>query len=201
MNSKIIINSSFTLLISMAISACGVSDYINSKKIANAPVYKAPAKTSECEFNQLRIKRVLNYINALRAQPRICGDKSYSSAPEIKWNNKLANAAVSHSDDMANNNFFKHKGTLGLIASDRVSNAGYDWKTVAENIAAGTDTPEQTIDQWVISAEHCHNLMNNAHTEIGLACTRNNLSDYRIYWTLVLASSSSSSVSLLDTSN
>ncbi len=192
MNTRIIINSSITLLTFLTISACGVSDYINSKKIANAPVYKTPAKTSECEFSQLRIQRVVKYINAMRAQPRVCGDKAYSSAPEIKWSNQLANAAVSHSDDMANNNFFNHKGTLGLIASDRVSNAGYNWKTVAENIAAGTDTPEQTIDQWVISAGHCHNLMNHLHTDIGLACIRNNLSDYRIYWTLILASSSSS---------
>ncbi|MFK7795505.1 MAG: CAP domain-containing protein [Gammaproteobacteria bacterium] len=168
-----------------------MSDYINSRKIANAPVYKAPPKTSECDFNQLRVKRVVNYINALRSQPRMCGNKSHSPASKIKWNDKLANASVLHSDDMANNNFFSHKGTLGLIASDRVSNAGYDWKSVAENIAAGTDTPEQTIDQWVISPGHCHNLMNDLHTEIGLACTRNNLSDYRIYWTLILASSSS----------
>jgi uncharacterized protein YkwD len=192
MKTKILINTLFTLSISLIVSGCGVSDYINSKKIANAPVYKAPAKTSECEFSELRIQRVVNYVNALRAQPRMCGNKSYPAAPEIKWNNQLFTAAVSHSDDMANNNFFSHKGSLGLIASDRVSNAGYDWKTVAENIAGGTSTPEQTIDQWAISSGHCHNMMNNAHTEIGLACTRNNLSDYRIYWALVLASSDSS---------
>lgn len=192
MNTKRLINTSFTLLILLIISGCGVSDYINSKKIANAPVYKAPPKTSECEFSELRIQRVVNYINALRTQSRMCGNKSYPAAPEIQWNNQLFAAAVSHSDDMADNNFFNHKGSLGLIASDRVSNVGYDWKTVAENIAGGTDTPEQTIDQWVISSGHCHNMMNNAHTEIGLACTRNNLSDYRIYWTLVLASSNPS---------
>lgn len=192
MNPKIIFNASITLLISLTIGGCGVSDYINRKKIASAPVYKAPAKTSECEFNKLRIQRVVNYINVLRAQPRVCGNKSYPAAPAIKWNKQLSVAAVSHSDDMANNDFFNHKGSLGLIASDRVSNSGYDWKTVAENIAGGTNTPEQTIDQWIASAGHCHNLMNNAHTEIGLACTRNNLSNYRVYWTLVLASSSSS---------
>ncbi len=191
MNTKIIISFSLALLISLTTSGCGIDNYINSKKIAAAPVYKAPSKTSECEFSELRIQRVVNYINALRLQPRACGDKLYPATSKIAWNNKLSMAAVSHSDDMANNNFFNHKGTSGLIASDRVSNTGYDWKTVAENIAGGTDTPEQTIDQWLASPGHCHNLMNSAHTEIGLACTRNNLSDYRIYWTLVLASSNS----------
>jgi len=190
MTTKIIFNASTIFSLSLMISGCGMSDYINSKKIANAPVYKAAPKTSECEFSKLRIQRVINYINALRVQSRICGNKQYPAAPAIKWNNKLAIAASMHSDDMANNNFFNHKGTLGLITSDRVSNTDYDWTTVAENIAGGTDTPEQTIDQWLASAGHCHNLMNKAHSEIGLACTRNNLSDYRIYWTLVLASPS-----------
>ncbi len=188
MNIKILCSALFTIVTLFMLSSCGVSDYINSRKIAKAPVYKEPAKTSQCEFSDLRIQRVVNYINALRSQSRICGEKTYPTAPEIMWNNKLSLAALTHSDDMASNNFFDHKGSLGLSASDRVSNAGYNWKTVAENIAGGTDTPEQTLDQWMISPGHCHNLMNSAHTEIGLACTRNNLSDYRVYWTLVLAS-------------
>tara|TARA_R110002049_G_scaffold2743_3_gene21061 strand:+ start:110675 stop:111256 length:582 start_codon:yes stop_codon:yes gene_type:complete len=188
MQAKTVINSLCTLSMLLVISSCGVSDYINNKKIANAPVYKSPLKTSECDFNELRVKRVVNYINAMRAQARTCGNTSYPTAPAIKWNNSLSIAAKTHADDMAKNNFFRHKGSLGLIASDRVSNAGYNWKTVAENIAGGTETPEQTIDQWLLSAGHCHNLMNKMHTDIGLACTRNDLSDYRIYWTLVLAS-------------
>ena len=178
----------FILFILLSAGGCGVSDYINSKKISNAPVYKAPPKTSECEFNELRVKRVVNYINRIRSESRSCGGKQYPAAPKITWSGTLSMAANSHSDDMADNNFFDHEGSSGLSASERLSATGYDWKTVAENISAGTDTPEQTIEQWMLSAGHCHNMMNSAHTEIGLACTRNNLSDYRIYWTLVLAS-------------
>ncbi|MDW3094437.1 MAG: CAP domain-containing protein [Gammaproteobacteria bacterium] len=165
-----------------------MSDYINSRKIAKAPVYKEPPKTSQCDFSELRIQRVLGYINALRSQSRVCSEKSHPAAPALTWNNKLSLAALTHSNDMAKNNFFDHNSSLGLSASERVSNTGYNWKTVAENIAAGTDTPEQTLDQWMTSPEHCHNIMNSAHKEIGLACTRNNLSDFRVYWTLVLAS-------------
>ena len=188
MKTKFVCSTFFTIVTLIFTSSCGVSDYINSRKIAKAPVYKAPPKTSQCEFSDLRIQRVISYINALRSQSRICGEKMYSEAPPIMWNDMLSLAALTHSDDMANNNFFNHKDSSGLSASDRVSNAGYNWKTVAENIAGGTDTPEQTLDQWMISPGHCHNIMNSAHAEIGLACTRNNLSDYRVYWTLVLAS-------------
>ena len=89
---------------------------------------------------------------------------------------------------MADNNFLTHDGSHGLILGERVANEGYDWKSVAENIAGGTDTPEQTIEFWLSSPGHCQNLMNAIHTQFGLACTRNNISDYRIYWTMVLAS-------------
>jgi len=171
-----------------SISACGVSDYINSKKIASAPKYAAPEKTSECEFSDRRIQRVSSYLNQIRSTEQQCGNTPYNQAPTIKWNSKLATAAKVHSDDMAENNLFNHEGSHGLLPRDRVSNAGYDWKTTAENIAGGADTPEQVIEQWLASPGHCHNIMNSSHTEFALACTRNNISDYRIYWTLVLAS-------------
>ena len=182
------IKVSCTVLCCLVVYSCGVSDYINRKKISRAPAYKAPPKTSECEFNQARIERVVNYINRIRAHAQTCEGRSYQIAPAIRWNQKLYMAAKNHSDDMATNNFLDHQGPHGLVPGDRVSNAGYQWKSVAENIAGGTDTPEQTIEQWLSSHGHCHNLMNPAHTQIGLACTRNNIADYRIYWTLVLAS-------------
>ena len=170
------------------LTSCGVSDYINSKKIAGAPVYKKPAKTSRCEFNELRIKRAVNYINAYRAKSQVCGGKAYPASGPITWNKQLQDAANTHSDDMASNDFFSHEGTTHATVGKRASHSGYAWKAVAENIAAGSDTPEQAIDQWMTSSGHCHNIMNSAYTEIGMACVINPLSEYRTYWTLVLAS-------------
>ena len=167
---------------------CGVSDYINSRKISSAPSYKEPPKTSQCEFSDLRISRVVNYINHYRSQPQTCGDQSYPAASPLQWNEILYQAANSHSTDMAKRDFFAHEGSDGSSPSDRTAKSGYDWKTVAENISAGTDSPEQTIDQWIASPGHCHNIMNRAHSEIGMACKIDPLSEYRIYWTLVLAS-------------
>lgn len=176
------------IISSFALYSCGVSDYINSKKIANAPSFVSPVKTSECEFNERRIQRVSNYLNKIRSSKRLCGSENYPAVPAINWNHNLYIAAKSHSDDMAENNFFNHKNSRGLSPSDRVTNADYDWRSVAENIAGGENTPEQTFEQWLASPGHCHNLMSSSHTEFALACTRNNISDYRIYWTLVLAS-------------
>ncbi len=183
-----IIKIPIILLALASIYSCGMSDYINSKKISSAPTYEAPPKTSQCDFSELRIQRVINYINQYRSQPQSCGEKSYSAAPSIQWNKKLYQAADNHSSDMAKRDFFDHEGSDGSSSSERTSDVGYDWNTVAENISAGTDTPEQTIDQWIASPGHCHNIMNKVHTEVGMACRIDPLSEYTIYWTLVLAS-------------
>ena len=171
------------------VSSCGVSDYINRKKISKAPVYKEPTKSSKCEISEARIMRTINYINGIRAHAQSCGDKHYDPVNKITWNEILFTAAYNHSQDMAQHDFLNHTGSDESIAATRISNAGYDWKVVAENISGGTETPEQTIDRWMASPGHCHNLMNPNYTEIGMACAISAGSEYGVYWTLVLASS------------
>ena len=188
--------SIFTLSACILLSGCGVSDYINSRKIQKAPAYKEEAvetkkvSTSKCDANELRATRIVKYINRVRANKQLCGDKPYKAAPAISWNAKLFNAAKAHSFDMADNNLFSHAGSNNSSTGSRVSDVGYDWKAVAENISGGTDTPEQTIDRWMTSPGHCHNIMNPTYKEIGLACVINDSSEYQIYWTLVLATKS-----------
>ena len=184
---------SIIVLMTFFISSCGVSDYINRKKVAKAnakltEIEKRDSKlTGKCDNNQLRVERIIKYINRARAVKRQCGDKSYAAAPAIGWNIKLFAAASLHSNDMAENNFFSHTGSNNSTTGERVTDVYYDWKAVAENISAGTITPEQTIDRWLASPGHCHNLMNPVYVEIGLACTINPDTEYEIYWTLVLA--------------
>lgn len=187
----------FAIIVSLILlSSCGVSDYINRKKITNAIVKLKPAKekatttSSKCDDNELRSLRIVKYVNRVRSNMQQCGDKPYRAAQAINWNSKLLAAAKVHSQDMADSNLFSHTGSDHSSTGTRVNNAGYDWKAVAENISAGTDTPEQTIDRWMASPEHCHNIMNPIYTEIGLACAMNSTSEYEIYWTLVLATES-----------
>ena len=189
-------NTSILLALTVLLGSCGVSDYVNRKKIIKAtekkPVEKvqvAKVASSKCEVNQLRIDRVIKYINRVRAKQQVCGDKAYAPAQAVTWNTKLFKAASEHSQDMATHNLFSHSGSDNSSTGERASAAGYDWKAVAENISGGTDTPEQTIDRWVTSPGHCHNLMNPAYTEVGMACVVNRASEYEIYWTLVLANS------------
>jgi uncharacterized protein YkwD len=125
----------------------------------------------------------LNAINAVRATARNCGSTAYPAAPALKWNAKLEAAALLHSQDMANQNYFSHTGKNGSQPWDRMTAAGYAWRAAAENIAAGQPDLTTVMDGWVKSSGHCANLMSAAYTEIGMAKATNSGSDYRIYWT------------------
>jgi len=82
---------------------------------------------------------------------------------------------------MGGHNFFSHTGSDGLSPSQRVTNAGYSWRTTGENIAAGITSADEVIDGWLPSPEHCANIMNDRYTEVGAARYYNDSTDYRYY--------------------
>jgi uncharacterized protein YkwD len=132
-------------------------------------------------------QELMNRINQIRATARACGSLTYAAAPPLKWNTKLFNAAAGHSADMAAKNYFSHTSLDGRTFSQRITAAGYDWRTAGENIAAGQTTVEQVMTAWVNSPGHCANLMSQNFTEVGVACVKNDASSYRYYWTMDLA--------------
>ena len=69
----------------------------------------------------------------------------------------------------------------------RVTNAGYTWSSIAENIAAGTHSPAGVIQQWLNSPGHCANIMNPAYVHMGVAYAVPSTADYSIYWTQLFA--------------
>ncbi|WP_349572438.1 CAP domain-containing protein [Azotobacter salinestris] len=128
-------------------------------------------------------QKLLERINAARAQPRQCGGQSFAAAPPLAWNATLASAAESHSRAMANGNFFDHKDRDGRTPSDRAELAGYTGALVGENIAAALDGAGKVVDGWLASPGHCANLMNPQFSELGAAYAADPKSDAGIYWT------------------
>ncbi|GAB3390531.1 CAP domain-containing protein [Azotobacter armeniacus] len=128
-------------------------------------------------------QKVLEQINAARAQPRQCGGHHFAAAAPLAWNATLATAAESHSRAMANGNFFDHKDRDGRTPSDRAELAGYSGALVGENIAAALDSASKVVDGWLASPGHCANLMNPQFSELGAAYAIDPKSDAGIYWT------------------
>lgn len=175
------------IIITLFLFACGVGNVINEIKIKASPDAEIEEDTTECDFNENRITRTLSYINRVRAIERTCGDNVYPAAPAVTWNAQLYSAAQIHSEDMSIYDEIGHEVARNSTVKSRISDSGYQWKAYAENVAGGLNSPEQAIDQWIISAGHCKNIMNPDFSEIGMACAINGASSYRTYWTLVLA--------------
>ncbi|MCG7587902.1 CAP domain-containing protein [Photobacterium sp. OFAV2-7] len=131
--------------------------------------------------------QMLAAVNAARAQARDCGGQMMPAVPALTWDYSLEQAAFVHSSNMANYNFFSHTGLNGDQPSDRVSDQGYSWSTVGENIAAGQKDLASVMDSWLNSPGHCKNIMSANYTQMGASSVTNSSAQYSIYWTQVFA--------------
>ena len=133
---------------------------------------------------------MLDLVNNARSQGRQCGDEGYfPPAKALSWSYLLVNAAVRHSSDMATHDFFSHTGSDGSWVSDRVTDTGYDWWMVGENVAAGYKTTAAAVQALSDSPGHCANIMDPNFEEFGAASSYNPSSYYVMYWTQVFGTS------------
>jgi uncharacterized protein YkwD len=140
-----------------------------------------------CEAAPTIQRKMVKLINDVRNCKRRCGKERFSPAGIVKWNDRLAIAALHHARDMAMSNMLSHSGSDGSSVRVRIERRRYYWQIVAENIAAGQQTSEAVVSLWLDSPGHCANLMKPGITEIGAACFRNPESRYGTYWVLVMA--------------
>jgi uncharacterized protein YkwD len=150
--------------------------------VASAAVFKA----KPCEVPGLR-EAVLQHVNDVRSRGYRCGAQAFAPARAVSWNPQLQTAAAGHSQDMAENDYFEHRNLRGEQPAQRVDAAGYRWRSVAENIAAGDGSVPAVMKSWLASAGHCVNIMDPAHQEIAVTCMARPGSSYGTYWTMVLA--------------
>jgi uncharacterized protein YkwD len=128
-------------------------------------------------------RRVLELTNEARAHARRCGPVLFQAAAPLTLAPVLERAAMEHSEDMARHSYMDHTGRDGSTPSERVTRTGYKWRTVGENLASGTLTPEETVNGWIGSPHHCENLMDPRFTQMAIAYAVNTSSDGGIYWT------------------
>lgn len=132
-------------------------------------------------------QKVLSLVNVARGKARKCGRKEFPAVPPVTLSAVLSRAALIHSQDMANKNFFEHQGSDGSTVGIRTARVGYKWRTVGENIAIGAQTAETVVQGWLDSPGHCVNLMTPGFTEMGIAFVVDRKSEAGIYWTQVFA--------------
>lgn len=169
----------------------------NSTAILNNTAVNLSAKTlitdttaplATCASTELMRKQMVDLINHARSQSRVCGLMQFDDAPPVRWNYSLEKAARMHSQRMATQNFFAHRGPDSTHVGIRVQEVGYNWQFVGENIYAGIETVTEAVYGWLDSEGHCKTIMNPDYTELGAACVTNRSSQYESYWTQVFAS-------------
>jgi len=117
---------------------------------------------------------VVDRTNAERARHRL---------RTLAVDQRLAAAAQAHSADMVRRAFFAHESPDGRQVWDRAVAAGYAYRKVAENIAAGQRTAEEVVRGWMESPGHRANILDGDLTQIGVG--RADGGSYGVYWTQV----------------
>jgi uncharacterized protein YkwD len=138
----------------------------------------APAAGEASSVNS----RVLALVNEARRQKRRCGFKRFEPSPPLAASATLQRAAKIQAEDMARRGVMEHAGGDGSTPAERATRAGYAWRTVGENVAAGQSTPEQVVEEWPGSPRHCANIMSPDYTEMGVAVAS---SAAGVYWAQV----------------
>lgn len=133
---------------------------------------------------------VLRLTNRARARGWNCATlrEGGPGLPPLAQNTVLDTAALAQSAGMALAGYFDHvSGLDGSTPLRRVLAAGLKPRSVAENIAAGQETPAEVVDGWLRSPGHCKNVMAADYTLIGLSFVSRPGTPYVRYWTQVFA--------------
>ena len=131
--------------------------------------------------------RVLELVNDARAESRRCGRRLFEAVAPLTPSRSLTEAASVHARDMAEHGSLDHRGSDGSEPAERVARAGYRWRAVGENVAAGQPSAEAVVDSWLASSGHCANIMAPQFTETGVAFAPVPSGNPSIYWAQVFA--------------
>lgn len=90
------------------------------------------------------------------------------SAQPVVYNDLLTQAAQAHAEDMVENDYFSHIGLDGSEPGSRVSETGYQWEWLAENLFQGSTKEEAAIQTWMESDDHRDAMLEQRAQEIGV---------------------------------
>ncbi|MEV0371764.1 sigma-70 family RNA polymerase sigma factor [Streptomyces sp. NPDC050636] len=123
-----------------------------------APARPAPRPTPKDDPADTPAEKVLAIVNTERAK---AGCRALTS------DDRLARAALLHSEDMSHNGYFDHTSQDGRTFADRAQAQGYG-SPGAENIARGQSSAASVMESWMNSPGHRANILNCSLTTMGL---------------------------------
>lgn len=128
------------------------------------------------------VQQFLALVNGVRVR---------AGLSQLTIDQQLNHAAQRHTSDIAHNDLVVgHRGSNGSNPTQRAIAAGYQSRTIVENIGAGHYTVREVFDDWMSSPGHRANILNPNVRQLGaghvfLANDTGN-HNYFDYWTIVL---------------
>ena len=87
----------------------------------------------------------------------------------LKADPQLHRAAQGHAVDMDTvGRYLGHQSSDGRDFQDRIDEAGYEWRSIRENVASGQRTAKAVVRSWMNSPGHRANILSDDITEIGI---------------------------------
>jgi uncharacterized protein YkwD len=125
------------------------------------------------------VARVIQLTNQERAARGVAA---------VTANTLLNRAAQKYAEVLATGSCWGHNCPPVPDPGQRITNEGYTWSAWGENIAAGQDTPEEVVADWMASTMgHRETILNPAYREIGVGVATGP-GEFGIYWVQVFAS-------------
>jgi len=164
-------------------SGLGVKDAPAAKEVAVNTSTKAPkGALVDRDYSGARLdpEQALKLVNDYRAAKGLAA---------LKLDARLTAAAKMLSRDLASTDRISHYGSDGSSPWDRVKRAGYNAKVAAENVGTGQASLEEVFKGWTESPGHNRNLLLPAARDMGIALAADPKTEFKTFWTLVVASS------------
>jgi uncharacterized protein YkwD len=104
----------------------------------------------------------------------------------VEVDSELMRLAEAQSQAMASQNRLDHDVRAPL--AKRLASAGYPAAVAVENVSAGYHTLAEAFSGWRDSPPHNANMLKSGVTKLGIAASYAPNTKYKVFWTLILAS-------------
>jgi uncharacterized protein YkwD len=148
-----------------------------------------------CAADNVVTEQPAMYVNMADPGARLDAQAAASMISQYRQNNNLGALTVdpdlmrlaeSQSQAMAAKNKLDHDVKAPL--AKRLNAGGYPATLAVENVSAGYHTLAEAFSGWRDSPPHRENMLKNGVTKLGIAASYAPDTKYKVFWTLILAS-------------
>ncbi|WP_414635251.1 CAP domain-containing protein [Bacillus sp. NTK074B] len=98
----------------------------------------------------------------------------------------LSMIAQYKSRDMRDTGYFSHRSPTYGSPDDMLKSFHISYRQASENIAAGQESYEEVVKEWMTSPVHRKNILNGSYTHVGVGYAKGGA--YGTYWTQLFIS-------------